>query len=610
MKRHLLSVMLLIVATISASAASFAKAPKSAPAKAPMHAAANMTMINMVEGLYDETVAIPNYYVVLSTNKDARYDKNSGNVKIDNGYLLCLDLFSHSSNPIALPTGVYMPGGQENGVGAFTFNPEYSYLLYYENGKEVASATCTVPVTVKCDDNGIYTLTTEIISGENTIEVNYTGRIPLENVNAKPSAYTHFKHDIDITMRGGVAFYQGITDYSRNGVTCINLYSRSYDENTGAMTANGYNLSMMVAHKRYVRKEDFAIVPGTYEVAFNMARYTWYPCREIEYTYNNQAFSFPFGSYIRQLDESTAERYTYGYLASGTFVIEEVGDGVYKGTLDAKTNLGYSVKVKFEGKISLNTDNAEFPTTLSTLTDDVDLDFSKIETGRIWHRGMMGGCRNLTVDLGSPAGRDEGINYGGDLMRMEFLCPERDALLKPGVYTVVERRWNEYELRAGGTYDPMSLNKFHFDTKGGLDGTVYQHFKNGSYCVVDDFGPAEEGTVRVSTDDFKNYRFDINIIDDAGFEIRGSYDGPIEYMYDHQALATATDYIELDTNIRVALDGGRLTVLNAGNAPFTLFDLNGRAVLKAIATDSPSVAHLAKGIYILKINDTTCKIAL
>ncbi len=563
-----------------------------------------------VVAIYDEAgYDVPNYYVILSDSENAKYDHLKGSLSINEGYVLVLDMYNSATNPAALLPGTYNPKDATQADAPGVFDPDYSDLSYYKDGKRQGTQRITAPVTVECDEAGMYTITTtttDPVTNE-TCDLRYTGRIPVTNSNEKPTAYVMMKKDVDVTMNGGIAFYQGVTDYSNNGVTYINLYSGEYDSN-GAMKGDGFNLAMMVAHKRVTQKKDFAVFPGTYTNAGSLDRFTWYPCREIEYPFGDQTVTMPFGSFIRERKDG---EYTYGYLESGEFTINTDEDGNVNGTLDAITNLGYHIKVTFSGPMLLNTDNATFKSAVSNLTDDVDLDFSKLETGRIWHTGLKGGCRSFIVDLGSPAGRDESINYGGDLLRMTFLSPASDAAIKPGLYTTASYRWNENDLNAGGTYEPMSLEQ-GFVTD---EGTRYAHFKDGSYCVYDLLGPIHEGTVLVSTDDYINYTFEINLVDDAGFEIKGKWDNkPIEYFYSRDDLEKELSGITVatgdDTQVKVAVEGRNIMVLNGGDADIRLVDLNGRTVATGNAATTLDASSLPSNIYILRINNQSIKIAL
>jgi hypothetical protein len=209
-----------------------------------------------VVAIYDEAgYDVPNYYVILSDSENAKYDHLKGSLSINEGYVLVLDMYNSATNPAALLPGTYNPKDATQADAPGVFDPDYSDLSYYKDGKRQGTQRITAPVTVECDEAGMYTITTtttDPVTNE-TCDLRYTGRIPVTNSNEKPTAYVMMKKDVDVTMNGGIAFYQGVTDYSNNGVTYINLYSGEYDSN-GAMKGDGFNLAMMVAHKRVTQK--------------------------------------------------------------------------------------------------------------------------------------------------------------------------------------------------------------------------------------------------------------------------------------------------------------------------------------------------------------------
>lgn len=611
MKRTLLSFTLVLAALTAFCAASrpalVAPSP-AAPATQSItpKATVNLEMSKAVVGIYDATFTTPNYYILLSDDNTAEYNSQTGTIAMSTGYLLALDLYNYVSDPVELPAQNYTENSDDSSTPPGTYYTGYTGLAYYKDGKEqgVIPVFDTIEIT---RDGNIYEITAKAKEGNNTVIIHYKGRINMRNANEKASPYTMLEEDLlDLKLNnGGFAFYQGITDYSHNGVTQFNAYSNQFTE-TGGMAENGYMLVMMIAHKPITKRENLQIFPGDYTNATNFARDTWYPCREIDYVFGTDVFTIPFGSYIvKRVGSETI----YGYLKTGTFTIKDNGDGTYSGTLDAETNLGYHVTATYNGSFKLDDSAATYKSTVSNLTDDVELDFSKIETGRAFHQGETGGCRSFIVDLGSPAGRDEGINNGGDLFRMEFLSPLGHSVVQPGIYTVVERRWDSNELLGGGKYEPFSLNKGYFTTGGADTGTRYAHFREGSWCVYDLHGPAEEGKVTVSTDDYKNYHFDIDIYDDAGFHIYGVYDGPIELMYDATSLEAGIDSVKTE-DFEVVTEGRNILVLNAGDAPLALYSTTGQLVATGSASQVIDGSSLPAGIYLLKVNNSTIKIAL
>lgn len=615
MKKSLLAIAAALL-SISAIAAPMAKAPRASQAMAPQRAATLSTPY-VVAALYDDNLTTPNYYLVLSDKSDAQYSSASGSVTLQNGYLLCLDLYNQPTTPPALLPGVYNMGGGSEAAGIFTFNGEYTYIARYENGQEVSSIAITTPITVTRDSDGVYGITVEATENGNTVTITFQGRINLSSISERPTVYPQLLHDVTANLRrGGLANYQGVTDYTLNGVTYLNLYSAPFNNETGAMVTSGYHLCMLIAHKRFVRASDFTVVPGEYDMATTLARDTWYPGREVEYHIEDQSITMPFGSYIRYFDASKDEdRYTYGYLAEGKLIIEKGDDGKYSGTFSGKTDRGYSIECQFSGDITLNTSEATFPTVMSSLTDDVNLDFHLIKTGRVYYRGVQGGCNVFTLDIGSPSGKDEAMAMaGGDLMRFEVLSSRSHRYIESGLYPVVLRRWNDYELASGATYPPMSLNKFHFTDKGGLDGTRYAHFMPGGSCVYDVWAPIEEGTVRfIPNDTHDNYKIEIDLTDDAGFLIKGTYEGPVELSYNPQAIEVLENGIETTEadRLQVAVVGTTIAVANAPEgALYSIHSTSGTLVASGIIDGRIDASNLTHGIYILRVAGKTAKISL
>lgn len=614
MRKLLYYIVLSSCLATSATATDFKKL--SAPVKAPLPASANtITMSNVLASLYDNTnYKIPNYYAIFSNDENAKYNANTGDITAPAGsYTFVIDCYNHTpEDGVYLPEGIYTAIDNGASERAFGYTTEYSMLDYYDENGNRSSTQLVNPIEVSRDNSGRYTITTTINTNAGDINVTYSGPLSFGSSTEKPTVYPQITHDVNVTLdKGGVSFYQGVPDGSYQGVSYLNLFNVNFDATNGYMNGAGFNLCMMIAHKRFTKRDDYKVCPGTYTNATSFERDTWYPCREIDF----MGVVVPFGSYIRELKIENGERnYTYAYLKTGEFTIEDNGDGTYKGTLNAETTLGYTVTATWSGAIALNTENATFKATISDLTDDVELDFSKLEIGRIYHQGIKGGCRTFIVDLGSPSGKDEGINEGGDLLRMEFLADAKHHLLQPGLYTVVPRRWNEYELRAGGTYEPMSLNKGYFSETGAQIGTRYAHFRPGSYCVYDMVGPAEEGWIRVETQDYENYQFTIDLRDDAGFKITGFWDKPIEYNYSPDAVLKEISGIEATeaegTSISAVVEGENLFVINAGNAPLAVYSLDGTMLLSTTADKMIPTSQFGKGIYILKVKNSTLKIKL
>ena len=118
----------------------------------------------------------------------------------------------------------------------------------------------------------------------------------------------------------------------------------------------------------------------------------------------------------------------------------------------------------------------------------------------------------------------------------------------------------------------------------------------------------------MSTQDYINYTFDIHLLDDAGFEIRGLWENkPLEYRYDREALAEQLGVESVasdDDSLSAVVEGRNIIVLNAGDAPVALFDLNGRQVLAGNAATVIDASSLAGGVYLLNVSGKALKVVL
>ena len=124
-------------------------------------------------------------------------------------------------------------------------------------------------------------------------------------------------------------------------------------------------------------------------------------------------------------------------------------------------------------------------------------------------------------------------------------------------------------------------------------------------------GPIDDGQVKVTTTDYQNYNIEIALVDDAGFEIRGTWDGPVQLMYNYDDLVAGIESVGADHNgIQAVVEGRDIVVLNAGNAPVALYNTLGSLMLSTTADTPINASAFPAGVYILKVSNTTFKIAL
>ena len=145
-------------------------------------------------------------------------------------------------------------------------------------------------------------------------------------------------------------------------------------------------------------------------------------------------------------------------------------------------------------------------------------------------------------------------------------------------------------------------------------GTRYAHFQEGLTYVYDFVAPIHAGTVRVETNDNINYTFEINLIDDAEFEIRGLWDNkPVEYQYNPDDIGGGSGVDDVNAEgvkIAVMKDGDMIHILNAGNTEASIYDLDGRLLHVGPASQAVPVSSLGTGVRVIRVEGQTSKIIL
>ena len=87
----------------------------------------------------------------------------------------------------------------------------------------------------------------------------------------------------------------------------------------------------------------------------------------------------------------------------------------------------------------------------------------------------------------------------------------------------------------------------------------------------------------------------------------------MEYRYDLDELADQVGIESVsgdDNKIQVAVEGRNIIVLNGGNAPVVLFDMNGCQVAAGSAANVLDASGLNAGIYLLNVCNKAVKVVL
>lgn len=608
MKKLLLTVLAASVLTLSgtASAAPFAKVKKNAGSNITTLAANDASeykFVNQMAGFYtspqSEDSKAGNYYTLLSTNAEDTYVGSTGEVNAKDAMVLFLDLYAPVSpiSDIALTEGAYTMSDEMEIKEPFRYSSEYSMLIYYNsNGEQDTGVYLTDEIIITHNGGNNYTVETSVSYNGQERAVHYTGPLTFTSDQVAATYYTQIRENLDLKMdKGGVAFYHGNLYENNTGNIYINIFDCDFDPETGAMNEDGYSFALCMLGKLFGKDVPPHPLAGVYEGSRSLARGTWFPGMEMDY----MGIPMLMGSYVRQKVNGS---YRYSYLKTGTVEIEELGGNEFKIVVDAVSDLGFTVKGTFTGEITTRDNRVSDPVSISTLIDDVDLDLNKIPVARIYHNGIKYDHRSLVLDIGSPSGKDEELADGGDIIRMEFIVAPTEARLLEGTYTVMENK-------SGNYYAPYKLTKGYFTNGGELVGTRYNHFKEGSYWVFDEYAPAEAGTVGVIKNEDDTYTFNIDLTDDANFYIRGTWTGPVLYQYNPEDIVSSISTIVADgTAINVEFANNQLHVYGAENMPVQVFNISGALVNATEGETTIDLSHLASGVYIVKVNNYTTKI--
>ena len=116
--------------------------------------------------------------------------------------------------------------------------------------------------------------------------------------------------------------------------------------------------------------------------------------------------------------------------------------------------------------------------------------------------------------------------------------------------------------------------------------------------VADGHAPAYYGTVDLRYISADSVKVIIDVIDDGGYAITGTWTGPVEYMYDLpvgiEDQLTAPEFTWKD----------KATVLLGGVRPtdrVAVYTANGVEVMNRQGASSLDLGHLNPGMYIIKV---------
>ena len=583
-KFYTLMVVLLLVSFEAAGQQSFVKMSRPKAFKIVTTAASGQVDFGYCPGaFYSAAEGVANYYAIL-TSVPSNYNSNDGSVVMESaGWALMLDLYGEASSPIAVPAGVYRASEDSE---ICTYYPEYTFAAYQDENGNIQNYPVVSDIVVTYLETGEVQMETEVnVDGKN-VRMVFTGVIEFANTNEESGVLPEFHEDLNLNVSGTFAWYYGNLYQNNTGNMLVNLYEGDYDKETGGHTGVGYCLQLCLFDVLFTDPKSAKVMPGTYKMARSLERDTWFPGVVVDY----MGVTMIMGTFCQKHDKEG--NYSYAYVSDGTVVIENAENGQLKFTVDLVTESGHTIKASYVGTVPV-TDMSDDKrgAIISTLQEDYQLNLDGIDVARVWKMDNINGCGRFYMDIGSPSGMDEYVEKnGGDIFRIDMLTEPDAPMFDSGVYTVMEDKYDQY-------YKPFRLRRGFFEDGGDLRGTRWFHFEEGRYMVADGLAPAYAGEVSVKRQPDGNYQVDIDVFDDGGFNITGSWNGPIKCMFDvpagiSESLAEA-EFTFVDEETLLLGNVGATDVIG-------VYAVNGQKVRSFVGTGTISLNGLPQGIYVVK----------
>ena len=511
------------------------------------------------------------------------------------GWGISIDLYADASaKPYAFPEGTYTaytPESDDEALPAMTFDARYTYARYYpQAGSDFLGYALTSNIEVEKSGDD-YTIKTSTTRNGQAYDLTFKGKITFTSTVTESGSLPAIGKDIVVDQfTGGAAFYQGNLFQGNTGNMEINLYTTTFDAETGATTAPGYVVKLSLFNTLFGDSKAARVKAGTYTPSFKFTKNTFLPGTDVNY----MGISMILGSYAQERDESGNLR--YARITDGTCVVEENEDGTYTVNVDMLTADGYTVKGTYTGTFPVTDQSSDTPKShLSTLQEDHELDLAQITKARCWKLANIEGDNHspwgqYVVDIGSRSGLDqEVIDNGGDIFRMHFIGDASGSAMVPeGTYEVMEDHWEQ-------NYQSMRLVPGYM-WDGEYTSTFYLHFIPGRYLVMDGYAPAAEGNISAKHNADDTYTFVVDVIDDAGFRITGKWTGPVEIQGDTQGIAEAASGAAPEFTFL----GNHTVVLGTPATRISVYAANGTLVRTVNGTNQVSLAGMPHGVYFVK----------
>jgi len=551
-------------------------------------AAGNFEMQYCPGAVYYDASTPANYYMVFSSF-DAKFDASSGTLTPlgeANGWAVVLDMYADPTSPIALPAGTYTSSIDMQPI---TFNPDYSGLYFYE-GENVDMVDLTGDVKVSYDADGQMVVEFAGKYRTNVYNFVYKGTPTYKKKSTINSPYPLIGEDMDLNITGAMGCYFGDLYQSKTGNILLNLYDTDFDEETGAHTGVGNCVQISLFNTLFGNPAEAHVKPGTYNVARNFQRWTYFPGLVVDY----MGQTVVMGSFVQRRMEDM--NIAVAYISEGTVEVAMDEDSVYTISIDLKTDDDYSVRGTYTGKIKVLDASVDTPegAIISTLTQDYELDLSQIPRARLWKEEDLNGFSRFYLDIGSPSGLDQEIvDNGGDIFRLSFVTELGAPAPASGTYQIMEENWSTF-------FKPFASMKGYFHNGGDLTGTRWYHFEEGRYMVADGIAPAYSGWFSYKWVEGDTYEVQVDVYDDAGYSITGAWKGQVLPQFELPSgienVAQPLTYTYLDSE----------TILLGHVKPtdkVAVYNISGELVWEKMGATKVSLNGMPKGVYVVKVGN-------
>lgn len=432
--------------------------------------------LSVLQGQYYsdfEEYGVYNYNIFLSKNGVAFTAQGITVKPGDNIY--SLDLYSDvaPADPMSVPVGTYAFDASDS-CEAGTMGAEYSWYAETDaNGSVVANPSYTAGTVTVSEGRIEATLTLEDGSVHHIV---YEGSLALEEEEVEPTVWSNLTADVTFEGVEVTAEATNYGDYYEVGMDNYTIKMRS--------ATHGMNLELLVPTGASLDGE-YEILVGT---QVDPSKYYALPGDVVE----QEGKLYTTSTWY--LNSTTSEM---APIVGGTMTIA-TADGVTTYTVDVVDDAGFSIKGSFVAPAEAGGDTPS--ESLSNLTGDVEfMDVNAVQQftpyGDLFNIGM-------NVFLGQAVSDSHSMTF-------QLITPG-DAETLEGIYEVVP---------ANGQVDST---KYYFfpgsvNTSGQIAATWYLNQE------TDEMAPIVGGTIEIQLWASGITFYDINVVDDAGNSIKGTF---------------------------------------------------------------------------------------